>query len=280
MIPVWWSMKNNRISFFYMATSILLFVVLFAGGVYGVYVSIGLKFMRSNIENIAGNVAGNVTENASNVSYGGMVNFSPNMTGVIVLSALLVLLSVFDFIALIKQVVFFKQFKVIRESSLEKKIESKVKSKSSVIVFAFLIDILSILAGVVGLFINMRATVAGGVTWVLYLIDILVVLLALVSLILLIIKIKQVKRFKESQKNLKEQDDYLIKERVETKSNFESINSFNIDKLEYILLKIKHLKSSRIITDDEYKIIRERLIGADREIRQKEIIENKNKACD
>ena len=132
-------MKNNKLSFFYITTSVLLFATLFAGGIYGIYVSVGLNFMRSNMSNISGGVVGDV----SNVSYGGAINFSPSMTGVIVLSIVLVVLSLFDFVALIKQIVFFRQFKVVKDSCLEKKIASKVKSKSSVLIFVCIIpDIL------------------------------------------------------------------------------------------------------------------------------------------
>ena len=273
-------MKNNKVSFFYIASSVLLFVTLLAGGLYGVYVSIGLKFMRSNIENIAGDVAGSI----SNVSYGGTVNFSPNMTGVIILSIILVVLSVFDFIALMKQIVFFKQFKIVKESCLEKKIESKVKSKSSVIIFVCLIDILSIVAGVVGFFVNVRNVNGGsGVSWVLYLIDALVTIFALISLVLLFVKIKQIKKFKKEQFKNEQYSGHVKKEIVE-KDKILDINDFNVDKFEYILLKIKHLKSSRIITDEEYKIIREKLIGIVKKVQEKitteKIEENKNKACD
>ena len=270
-------MKNNKLSFFYITTSVLLFATLFAGGIYGIYVSVGLNFMRSNMSNISGGVVGDV----SNVSYGGAINFSPSMTGVIVLSIVLVVLSLFDFVALIKQIVFFRQFKVVKDSCLEKKIASKVKSKSSVLIFVCIIDLLSIFAGVVGFFINLRSVSAGGVSWVLYLVDILVSLLALLSLILLLIKVKQIKKLKK-ETTFKEDDKMKCeKEKVKRVVGFED---FDIDEIEYILLKLKHLKSSKIITDEEYKLIRQRMIGVDGYkvecVKEEMVLENKNKACD
>lgn len=270
-------MKNNKLSFFYITTSVLLFLTLFAGGVYGVYVSVGLNFMRSNISNISGGVVGD----ASNVSYGGAINFSPSMTGVIVLSIVLVILSIFDFVGLIKQIIFFRQFKVVKNSCLEKKIESKVKSKSSVLIFVCIIDVLSILAGVVGFFINLRSMSGGGVSWVLYLVDILVSLLALLSLILLLVKVKQIKKLKKENGSKDNRQQKCENEKVKKVIAFDD---FDIDEIEYVLLKLKHLKSSKIITDEEYKLIRQQMIGVDGRkvecVKEEMILENKNKACD
>ena len=146
--------KSNKLTLFYVISSISLFLVLLLGGIYGVYVSVGLNFVRLNSmpnEIVGGN------NGLSNVSFGGSVNYSPSMVGVIFLSIILIVIAVFDFITLIKQVIFFKQFKAVKNSNLTRKIESKTPSKGSVIFWTFFVDILSLIAGVVGLFINNKS---------------------------------------------------------------------------------------------------------------------------
>ena len=254
-------MKNNKVSFFYITTSVLLFLTLLIGGAYGVYLSIGLSFVRSNASNVAGDVAGNVA-NVSNVSYGGSVNFSPSMTGVIVLSIGLIVLALFDFVALIKQIVFFKQFKVIDNACITKKIESKTKSKSSIIVFVFILDVLSVIAGIVGVFINIRSMAGGNISWILYFIDGLISLLALASIVLLIIKLKKIKKHNKETKSQCEVEQVKKKEYEIKDCNFD------IDKIEYALLKIKHLKASRVISDEEYKIFRDKIMGCCKPVKE------------
>ena len=90
--------KSNKTTIFYIISSLLLFTSLIGGGIYGVYISMGLSFVRNGISNISGD---NI---ARNVSFGGSVNFSYSMIGVIILSILLIVISIFDFILLIKQV--------------------------------------------------------------------------------------------------------------------------------------------------------------------------------
>ena len=115
--------SSNKLTISYVIISLLLFLTLMAGGVYGVYVSVGLNFVRSSVGNASfGDVGG-----VSNVSYGGTVNFSPSMTGIIVLSVGLIVLAVLDLIAMIKQIIFFRQFKFVRESKIEAGIERKIK---------------------------------------------------------------------------------------------------------------------------------------------------------
>ena len=97
--------KSNKLTIFYVLSSVTLFLVLLVGGIYGVYVSVGLNFVRGTVTD---EVAGG---GVSNVSFGGNVNYAPSMAGVIFLSIILVIISVFDFITLLKQIVFFKQFK-------------------------------------------------------------------------------------------------------------------------------------------------------------------------
>ena len=106
--------KSNKLTVFYVLSSVTLFLVLLFGGVYGVYISVGLNFVRGTVSNPVQN------EGVSNVSFGGNVNYSPSMTGVIFLSIVLIVISIFDFITLIKQVIFFKQFKAVKNSKITK----------------------------------------------------------------------------------------------------------------------------------------------------------------
>ena len=242
--------KSNKISLFYVVSSLSLFLVLMLGGVYGLYVSVGLSFMRSSVSNIADVGAGGV----SNVSFGGSVNFTQSMTGVIILSIVLVVLSVIDFINLIKQITFFKQFKLIKNSSIEKGIERKVKSKKSVIVWTILIDLVSFVIGIVGFFMNNNAFAPGNNrSWIFYVIDVLVVLFALLSFVLLIVKLKD-KSKNSPNKNY-----------VNSKVNFESdsnskFNFDDINRMEYDLMKLNTMKNSKMISDAEFKRLRKRVI--------------------
>ncbi|MBO5344907.1 MAG: hypothetical protein J6A51_03320 [Clostridia bacterium] len=241
--------KSNKITILYIISSILLFVTLVGGGVYGVYLSVGFNFVRSRINGIS-----NVGANASNVSFGGNANFSTSMTGVIVLSVALIVLAVFDFVSLIRQIVFFKQFKAVRESSIEKDVEKKIKSKGVVIFFAFLIDIISIGVGVAGFFLNAKTFVGNGSVWVLYLIDGLVALFALMSFVLLIVKLKRVKTENKNNLCLSKKKDFDLKK-------MDACFKFDIDKIEYDLLKLKHLKSSKVISNEEFEILRKKLFN-------------------
>lgn len=249
--------QSNKISVFYILSSIALLLVLLVGGVYGVYVSVGLNFVKSSVNNFAENVAGG----ASNVSFGGAVNFESSMTGVIILSIVLIVLGVFDIVSLIKQVIFFKQFKAVRESKIEQKIERKVKSKNGVIFFAIVLDILSVVAGIVGIFINARSLAGGNVVWVLYVIDALVAILAILSFVFLLVKLKKVKNLKTNQIEnvVSDQDNDCFDYEVTKKYEYE--NTIDIDEIEYQLLKLKYLKTSRIINGDEYEQLRQKVIG-------------------
>ena len=99
-----------------------------------------------------------------------------------------------------------------------------------------------------------------GLSWVFYAVDISVVLLALVSLVLLCLKLKQVKKIKEKLHKIKdiksnENDNGLVEEF--------KINLFDIDNLEYLLLKLRYLKSSRLISCEEYNDLRMKLMHKD-----------------
>lgn len=245
--------KSNKLTAFYVCSSLVLFLVLIGGGIYGLYVSIGLNFVRSSGLDVQNNFDG-----VANVSYGGTVNFSLNMTGVIILSVVLILLSIFDLIAMIKQIVFFKQFKFIANSKIEKMVERKTKSKGGVVFFVVLVDVLSLVAGVVGLIVNLRSLAGGGVTWVLYLIDALIVLLSLTSLILLIMKLKKIKKFQNENKQKVACESAQNNDNICLKKDF-GFKNFNIDECEYLLLKLRHLKSSKLISTEEYQDIRNKI---------------------
>lgn len=247
--------KSNKTSMFYILSSVLLLGAMLFGGIYGIYISVGLNFVRSSVANISD--AGAVNSGATNVAFGGTVNFESSMTGIIILSVILVILAILDIISLIKQIVLFKQYKMVRNARFEKVIEKKVKSKSAVVFFAVVIDILSLIVGVVGIFLNARTFVGGNLSWVLYLIDGLVALLSVISLVLLIVKVKQAK----NDTHLKN-DKYNKKEYFEENNNFVQRN-FDIDDIEYSLLKLKYLKNSKIITAEESEILRNKILRKD-----------------
>lgn len=247
--------KSNKVSVFYIISAISLLFVLIGGGIYGIYVSVGLNFTRTMVSNLTDAPAG-----ANNVSYGGTVNYSTNMTGVIILSIALIVLAVLDFICLVKQITFFKQFKAIRESNIEKKIEKKVKSKGSVIFFAVVIDLLSIAAGIAGIFVNINSLVNSNVTWMLYAVDAMVSVFALVSLVLLIVKLKNRSKDGEGHGSAK----YSLGSQTTSKNNDDGIEKsfkLNIDDMEYKLLKLKNLKASKMISAEEYQMLHDKLIG-------------------
>ncbi len=251
-------MKNsNKITYFYIITSILLLGGLIFGGCYGIYLSVGLTFARSSVANLTEPLG------ATNVSFGGSFNFASSMTGIVVLSVALIILSIFDLISLIKQIVLFKQFKVVRESKLEGKIEKKVKSKAFVIFLAFFINLLSLAGGIVGVIINMRSYISGNSFWVLYVVDISVAVLSVISIVLLIIKLKKVKELERgyelSEKKRKEKHSFSDEDFSDDYSNYD------VDNIEYNLLKLKYLKSSRMISTDEYNYLRENLLKIDNE---------------
>lgn len=243
--------KSNKITIFYIITSFSLFVLLIGGGCYGIYMSVGLSFVRSGVSNITEGVA-------RNVSFGATANFSYSMIGVISLSVILIIISIFDFILLIKQITFFKQFKIIRESKIEQKIENKIKNKTSIIVLTIILDIVSFIVGIIGILINTRTFPTRNIVWPLNLIDGLVSLFALLSMVLLIIKLKSKIKLKnisqdENQKNLA-----FVSLNEENTINSQIID---IDKVEYRLLKLKQLKSSKIINNEEYEMMRKNIIG-------------------
>ena len=247
--------KSNKLSLFYVIVSFVLFVTLLGGGVYGVYISVGLNFVRSNVSNVTNGIASNV---ASNMSYGsGFATGNNSMFGVIALSVALLVLAVFDLVSMIKQIVFFKQFKVIKNSTIEQVIEKKVKTKKSVLVFAFIIDTLSFVVALVGLFLNARSFSGIGSVWVLYLIDGAVCLFSIISVVLLIAKYNKAKKSHREQLEKNKDDKVKLKNDNVLQFNFAD----NVDKLEYCLLKLKHLKTSKIISLEEYSKLRSEILG-------------------
>lgn len=258
--------KSSKISAFYIISSISLLLILFFGGIYGIYVSVGMNFVKSSMSNVTGTPAGMTNVGtATNVSYNGTVNINTSMTGVIILSIVLVVLAIFDIISLIKQVVLFKQFKAVENSSIENKIEKKVKSKGAVIFFAALIDIVSFATGIAGIFLNSRAFVGNTISWVLYLIDGLVSLFALISFVLLIVKLKSRKK-NSNENNVKEDKDNHKKNfNNQNQIEFEVVHKYDIDEIENKLLKLKHLKSSKIISNEEFEHLRRRFLSLDEE---------------
>ena len=82
--------RSNKISFFYIVSSLLLFFALIGGGVYGAYVSIGYNYFRSSVGGLQNETFGGAGF-ASNVSYSnnGVAPASVSTTGVVVLSVAL-----------------------------------------------------------------------------------------------------------------------------------------------------------------------------------------------
>ncbi len=249
--------KSNKLTLFYVLCSVLLFVALFGGGLYGIYLSVGINFMRTNVAQPADVEAG-----VSNVSYAATANFQPSMTGIIILSVVLVLISIAYFVSLIKQIIFFKQFKIIRESGIEKFIEGKVKSKGSVVVFAFIINVLAFFAGVAGIFVNIKSFMDGGLSWLLYVIDGLVVILSIASIVLLIKKLQERKKMKEEFEK-QSSSERVVRSRVKiSEAQLLGEDAKNeIDSIEYILLKLKSLRDGKIISDEEHEHLRQKLTG-------------------
>jgi len=258
--------KSNKITAFYITASVLLFLCLLGGGIYGIYLSIGINFMRSTVSNVTDAAQGGV----SNVSYGATANFEQSMIGVIILSAILIIISIFYLISLVKQIVLFKQFKFIRESKITNAIEKKVKSKGSVIFFAFLINIISFFAGVAGIFVNINSFVDGTISWVLYVVDGLVILFAIVAIVLFIKKLHQNKKlknqselndFKQQEDNLQRTYDFKILNNSDLCNSGDIGELKNIDALEYVLLKLKTMHKSGILSTQEYEHLRKRSLG-------------------
>ena len=256
--------KSNKISFFYIATSLTLLLVLIFGGVYGIYVSVGLSFIRQSAENVSG-----IENAASNVSFGGTVNFNYSMVGIIILSVALIILAIFDLISLIRQIVLFKQFKMVKNSNFEKGVEKKVKSKGIVIFFAVLVDLISVTLGIVGICLNGRSFAGNNYAWIFYVVDIVIIILSVMSIVFLVMKLRALKPEKQN----------YVRELVKNQNTEESKNlgsksnktKYDIDEFEYKLLKLKNLKNSKVLTKDEYERIRSNIM------KDSKLLKTKNK---
>ena len=262
-------MKSSKVSVFYVMTSLALLVALIFGGVYGIYVSVGPTFAKSSVSNLT-----NISRSAE-VSYGGSVNFQSSMTGVILLSIVLIVLAIVDLVLLIRQIVFFKQFKYVKNSGFEQKIEKKVKSKGVLIFFVCLFNVLTFCVGIAGIFVNARAFVGNNVSWVLYVVDSLVSIFALISFVLLLKKLGQLKKKKKqyegnsqieqtNQTQIEIDKSKDVKDELGDKENINNkFENLSINELEYKLLKLRLLKSSKIITADEYHALRKQILKID-----------------
>lgn len=247
-------MKNsNKNSFLYIFSSVSLLLALIFGGCYGIYMSVGLSFVRQGVSNITNG-------GAQNVSFGGSVNFETSMFGVVILSVALIVLAIIDFISLTKQIVFFKQFGVIKNSKMVKNIEQKTKGKGAIVFFAIVIDILSFIAGIIGIFINMRTFPEGGMIWMIYAVDGLISILSVASIVLLIVKLKRLKNNPAPSSKEKPQNKEKTTKVYEVQDEKQSDYELNLNDIEYKLMKLRQLKSSRIITKEEYDELRKKVI--------------------
>ena len=247
--------KSNKITLFYVLSSLSLFFILIFGGMYGIYISVGMSFVRQTAMNVAGAPSG-----ASNVSFGGSVNFEYSMVGVIFLSIALIVLSIFDLVSLIRQIVLFKQFKAVRESAIEKGVEKKVKSKKSVVALAIIIDIVSVVLGVIGIFVNAKSFVESSYAWLFYMIDILIIVLAIASIVLLVVKLRSFKKSLSEIQNGRTKKRRTQNDVQEKESKTIKVSDYDIDDFEYKLLKLKSMKNSKTITPEEYKTMRTKLL--------------------
>lgn len=248
--------KSNKVSIFYVLASVALLLVLLVGGGYGLYVSVGLNFAKSSVPNISEGGSG-----VSNVSIAGTVNYTPSMTGIILLSIALVVLAIIDFSLLIKQVVFFKQYKVVRDSPIEQKIEHKTKSKGIVIFWTFVLDIVCFATGIIGVFINGRSFAGrSNFSWVFYAVDIAVSVLSLLSIILLIIKLKNRKKHAKEVDAKPEAKSSI--EKTETRNKqLRPVEAKDINQMEYNLIKLEAMKKGKLLSDAEYKKLRKKIIN-------------------
>ena len=80
-------------------------------------------------------------------------------------------------------------------------------------------------------------------------IDIFIVVFSIMSFVLLIMKLKKTKKQNEENKE------------VFCQKNNQTKNIFDIDKIEYNLLKLKYLKTSKMITSEEYDSLRKKLFN-------------------
>lgn len=247
--------KSNKTSIFYILSSISLLLVLIFGGCYGIYMSVGLSFVRQGVANVTNG-------GISNVSFGGTVNFQTSMLGVIILSIALIVIGIIDFISLTKQIVFFKQFAVVKDSNLVKNIEQKNHGKGKIMFFAFVIDIISFIAGIIGIFINMRTFPGGNMVWLIYVIDGLISILSVMSIVLLMAKLKKLKanQNENDDKNKKKAKQKSIEHSQKSVENNDDEEEINLNDIEYKLLKLKHLKNARILTKEEYDSLRQKVI--------------------
>lgn len=255
-------MKNTgKVSLFYVLTVLGLFVVLLGGGAYGIYLSVGLSFVRSSVPEFS-----EIGGGATNVSIAGTANYTQSMTGIILLSVFLIVLAIVDFVIMIKQVVFFKQFKIIKNSKLEKKIEQKTKSKSSVIFWSFVFDIVTFLTGIAGLFVNNRSFAeSGNYSWIFYAVDIAVSVLSLLSIILLVVKLKQKKNMvQNNSKNRKTSNKRGGQDIEREKEPARRLEPSDINQMEYNLIKLEAMKKGKLIKDEEYNKIRKKIIKFDK----------------
>ena len=125
------------------------------------------------------------------------------------------------------------------------------------IFWTFFLDVVCIIVGILGLFINGRSFAGkSNFSWVFYAVDIAVALFALLSMILLIIKLKNRKKDLEE---LKDKHSQIEKQKnIATKQKFEPKE---INQMEYNLIKLEAMKKGKLISQDEYKKLRKKILN-------------------
>lgn len=226
--------KSKKITIFYAISSLALFLILAGGGAYGLYLSVGVNYINSTgfssvlPRTYARNQ--NITNTITGSGVGGLG------IGTIILSCVLILLALLDVFALIKQIIYFK--KINSSNGL-----GRNKIKATPIIFAFVIDVLSLVVSVWGIVLGFQGYAGNGFSWIFYLINGLIGLFAVISMVLLVMKLKQ--------KSTKAENQFC---------ELLGDKEFSIDRLEYELIKLKHLKSSKIISADECEMLRSAII--------------------
>ena len=158
---------------------------------------------------------------------------------------------------------------MVKNSSLEKGVEKKVKSKGVVIFFAVLVDLISVTLGIVGICLNGRSFAGNNYAWIFYVVDIVIIILSVMSIVFLVMKLRALKPEKQN----------YVRELVKNQNTEESKNlgsksnktKYDIDEFEYKLLKLKNLKNSKVLTKDEYERIRSNIM------KDSKLLKTKNK---
>ncbi len=268
--------------------------VLFGGGIYSLYVSIGFKFLSNNT--FAGiNTTSLYTY--SNSIYG---TGTGRMVGLIIISIIMLGLGIGMAVIFFKQLPLFKQIKLIRNLPTVKYKEFKQQTRKGVIIVSIIAYIVCIAFSVFAIIVASRSGLAYNYVWAVIIWYFLVLLLSIVSMIIMIVKIVQLSKIKrqiidyeldnknevddcdaQNQKIVEEEDvkepeiaiiqcdDSVKKDPI----NQDKITEIQIEKTDKLfsdgifelgdqLQKLREMHISGLIDAEEYVLIREKWINA------------------